>query len=110
MADSESSTTLPQPHQILSATYNSPTNASFTHTTWLPTPATTASEDRTTYLSTLKSAVAELQDKINTDLTTRMEEDIAREAAANGSLTSMSKGVDENKEEDNYGEEVVEED
>lgn len=109
MADSEPSTNSSQSHQILSATYNSPTNARFTHTIELPTPATTAPEDRTTYLCSLKSAVAELQDKINTELTTRMEEDKAREASANESLTSKLKGVDESKEEDNYGEEVVEE-
>ena len=45
-----------------------------------------------------------MQEQINTELTARMEEDKAREAG-NG------KGaVDEAKEEDNYGEEVVEED
>lgn len=99
-----------QAHQILSATYNSPTNASFSHATKLPTPASTAPKDRTAYLSSLKTAVADLQDRINADLTSRMEEDKAREASANGNSTSKAKGVDESKEEDNYGEEVVEED
>lgn len=37
-----------------------------------------------------------------------MEEDKAREAVASGN--PKIKGVDEAKEEDNYGEEVVEED
>ncbi|KUJ13150.1 uncharacterized protein LY89DRAFT_153390 [Mollisia scopiformis] len=110
MADSKPSSNSSRTHQILSATYNSPTNAPFTHTTKLPTPATTAPKDRTAYLSSLKAAVADLQDDINTDLTSRMEEDKAREASANGTSRSKAKGVDESKEEDNYGEEVVEED
>lgn len=106
MADSKSS----QTHETLSAVYNSPTNAPFSHTTKLPTPASTAPKDRVIYLSSLKTAVAELQEKINTDLTSRMEEDKAREASTSGASKAKSKGVDESKEEDNYGEEVVEED
>ena len=52
-----------------------------------------------------------MQENINNDLTSRMEDDnsIAREA--DGSAKGKGKaGVDEKKEEDNYGEEVVEED
>jgi Cu2+-containing amine oxidase len=48
-----------------------------------------------------------MQETINKELTSRMEEDKAREAAATG--ITKSKVVDEAKEEDNYGEEVVEE-
>ncbi|KAF8850999.1 hypothetical protein BDZ45DRAFT_165027 [Acephala macrosclerotiorum] len=108
MADSNSSNGTTQSHTILSATYSSPTNAPFKHTTKLPSPATTSPKYRTTYLATLKTAVSDLQEKINTDLTSRMEEDKAREArtTANGN----PKDIDEAKEEDNYGEEVVEED
>lgn len=50
-----------------------------------------------------------MQEKINQELTARMEEDKAREAEnANGSKVNGGV-IDEAKEEDNYGEEVVEE-
>ncbi|PMD59663.1 Gon7-domain-containing protein [Hyaloscypha bicolor E] len=94
--------------ELLSATYQSPTNEPFTHTTKLPAPPTTKTTDRTAYLASLRKATAEMQETINKELTSRMEEDKAREAVANG--TSNPKVVDEAKEEDNYGEEVVEED
>jgi hypothetical protein len=44
------------------------------------------------------------------ELTQRMEEDKAREAeGVKGAPEAKKKGVDETKEEDNYGEEVLEE-
>ncbi|KAE8442044.1 hypothetical protein EG329_003901 [Mollisiaceae sp. DMI_Dod_QoI] len=110
MADSKPLVQAAQTHSVLSATYNSLANAPFTHTTKLPSPATTTPKDRTAYLGSLRTAVADLQEKINTELTSRMEEDKAREASTNGTSAPKSKGVDESKEEDNYGEEVVEED
>ena len=95
-----------QQYQTLSATYHSPSNPSFTHTQQIPTPPTDKVGDKTAYLSSLRKATSALQEQINKDLTSRMEEDKAREAGA-----SKSNGtVDEAKEEDNYGEEVVEED
>ena len=98
-----------QKYQLLSATYNSPTNAPFTVTHKLPTPPTSNTKDKTSYLSALRKATSEMQETINKELTQRMEEDKAREAAtANGNGTK-AKGVDEAKEEDNYGEEVAEE-
>lgn len=107
MAAPEATEPSGQKYEILSATYQSPTNESFTHTTHLPSPPTTNSTDRTSYLAALRKATAEMQETINKELTSRMEEDKAREAAATGN--TKSKVVDEAKEEDNYGEEVVEE-
>ncbi|KAL6886978.1 hypothetical protein GGI43DRAFT_388436 [Trichoderma evansii] len=63
-----------------------------------PTPLDPAGKSK--YLESLRACVAAAQDQINKELTTRMEEDKAREGAA---------AVDEEKEEENYGEEVQEE-
>ncbi|KAH8811558.1 hypothetical protein F5884DRAFT_749928 [Xylogone sp. PMI_703] len=102
-----------QKYQILSASYQSPTSAAFTHIEKLPAPPSESPKDRTAYLAALRGAVGELQGKINKELTSRMEEDKAREAAGQKAPTGAAgKGavIDEAKEEDNYGEEVVEED
>lgn len=106
MAALESIEAPQQKFELLTATYQSPTNEPFTHTQKLPAPPTAKTTDRTAYLATLRKATAEMQETINKELTARMEEDKAREAAANG--VSKAKVVDEAKEEDNYGEEVVE--
>lgn len=89
----------------LSATYISPNNDHFQHTTQLAAPISLEPKDRTVYLSSLKKACAELQDVVNKELTQRMEEDNARAAA-----TGTKVKIDDKKEEENYGEEVVEED
>lgn len=86
----------------LKATYISPTNEPFTHTQTLPALQTTSPKERTAYLNALRKGVVEMQEKVNKDLTLRMEEDKATEGKA--------AVVDEKKEEDNYGEEIVEED
>lgn len=104
MAAPEPTEASQQKFHLLSATYHSPTNEPFTHTTKLPAPPTSKTTDRTTYLAALRKATAEMQDTINKELTSRMEEDKAREG------TAKAKAIDEAKEEDNYGEEVVEED
>ncbi|RFU25727.1 hypothetical protein B7463_g10602, partial [Scytalidium lignicola] len=112
-ADETSSSTTSQNLQILSATYQSPTNAAFTHIKKLPTPPSDSTKDKTAYLSALRTATIELQEQINKELTSRMEEDKAREAAGQKAATGAAgKGavIDEAREEDNYGEEVVEED
>jgi len=89
----------------LTATYLSPTNDSFTHTHPLQTPPSTSAEDRVAYLSSLKTAVAKLQERVNKELTERMEDDKGKDSGSAG-----GKGVvDEKKEEENYGEEIVEE-
>jgi hypothetical protein len=50
-----------------------------------------------------------MQEQINKELTQRMEEDKAKEAeGVNGTSKAKAIGVDETKEEDNYGEEVPE--
>ena len=96
------------PHQLLSATYTSPANQPFAHTQKLPTPPSDAPTDRTAYLGALRTAAVTMQEQINKELTQRMEEDKAQEAE--GASKTKAKGVDEAKEEDNYGEEVPEED
>ncbi|KAH7259742.1 uncharacterized protein BKA55DRAFT_688031 [Fusarium redolens] len=57
----------------------------------------TSTADKSSYLKTLRASVANTQATINQELTARMEQDKARDAAA------------EAKEEENYGEEVQEE-
>lgn len=105
MAASNGSAEVDKQHQILSATYQSSGNASFTFTRKLPAPSTEKTSDRTAYLDALRKAATEMQEQINKELTLRMEEDKAREAEG-----TKGKAVDDAKEEDNYGEEMVEED
>jgi hypothetical protein len=109
MAAPESTEASQQQYQLLSATYQSPTNEPFKHVQKLPAPATTKTTDRTAYLAALRKATAEMQETINKELTSRMDEDKAREAAANGISKVNGAKVDEAKEEDKYGEEVAEE-
>ncbi|ORY58534.1 uncharacterized protein BCR38DRAFT_489448 [Pseudomassariella vexata] len=100
----------------LTVTYSSPTNAPFSHTTPLSAIATA---DKTTHLNSLRAAITDLQTRINTELTQRMDEDkIAAEQLKEGQVEeaqhkvkrAKSEKVDEDAEEENYGEEVVEED
>jgi len=93
---------------MLSATYKSLNNEPFTHVVKLRAPLTDQTLDRTAYLGSLRQATAELQDRINTDLTARMEEDKVREAEGKAGGAKVNGAVDEAKEEDNYGEEVEE--
>jgi len=90
----------------LSATYASPTSSPFTITQPIPASTDVTSNNPAAYLSSLRTAAASVQDDINKELTRRMEEDKAREA---GSATG-GVSIDEAKEEENYGEEVVEDD
>lgn len=94
-------------HHLLSARYVSPSNEAFTISQKLPAPAGEATKERIAYLGALRKATAEVQEQINKELTMRMEDDKAREARGEN-VTAQA--VDEAKEEDNYGEEVVEED
>lgn len=97
-------------YQILSATYSSPSNGKFEHVHKLPTPTSDKVSDRTSYLGALRKATVAMQERINKELTARMEEDKVRETGnANGSKVNNGGVIDEAKEEDNYGEEVVEE-
>lgn len=84
---------MPPPPPTLSATYNSPTTSqTFTH----PLPST---KEKTAYLSALRKSVTQLQEDVNTFLTSKMEEDKAL----------AGEKMDEKAEEENYGEEKVEE-
>ncbi|KAI9791853.1 MAG: hypothetical protein M1816_003398 [Peltula sp. TS41687] len=79
--------------------------------------ATASSEpttkEKTAYLSGLRSSVTAMQDEINVYLTQKMEEDKAsgEKSGVGGTSQSGRNAVtDEIKEEDLYGEELVEDD
>lgn len=99
----------PSPQPTLSATYTSTTNAPFSVSLPLTAPRDTSTvEAKTKYLSELRQSVLSLQERVNREVTDRMEEDKAREASATGG--GGARAVDDEKEEENYGEEVQEED
>ncbi|KAI8625089.1 hypothetical protein F5Y19DRAFT_276876 [Xylariaceae sp. FL1651] len=89
----------------------------------LPAPASLSVETKSAYLRLLRTAAAALQDRINGELTARMEEDNkkARESApgagdaGGGGVVGAKRNtrganeVDEAAEEENYGEELQEE-
>ncbi|EQL00231.1 hypothetical protein G6O67_004721 [Ophiocordyceps sinensis] len=93
----------------LTAAYTSPANDPFTVTETIPAPPSGSVADKTRYLQALRQAVDDTQAHINKELTARMEEDKARDATA-GNKGTAKLGVDEDKEEENYGEEVPHED
>ncbi|KAI1112951.1 hypothetical protein F5Y14DRAFT_452504 [Nemania sp. NC0429] len=110
----------------LQATYTSPRwrdpQLLYTAPLVIPADLSQSLEAKTSYLGALRAATVALQDRINTVLTARMEED-AREAmttdAASGETAGKTGGsiqqasaaaVDEVAEEENYGEEAGEED
>ncbi|KAI5920911.1 hypothetical protein F4810DRAFT_396446 [Camillea tinctor] len=119
----------------LKAIYTSPTNAPLNLTTELAfpfsfSPSSVSVTDKTSYLNALRSASSSLQERLNAELTARMDEDNARNSASsNGDNSAESRGsnsnkkrkranqnqkggvpnVDEDAEEENYGEEVQEE-
>lgn len=98
------------PYQVLLATYSSPNNEKFEHVHKLPTPpASDKVNERTAYLGALRKATGEMQERVNKELTARMEEDKVREAESADGSKVHGGVIDEAKEEDNYGEEVVEE-
>lgn len=86
----------------LSAAYSSPTGGSETFSSPLPAlspePSTT---DRVAYLAALQTSLKDLQKDVNTFLTQKMEEDKA---------VGAGKGDEDAKDEETYGEEVVDED
>ncbi|KAH7117034.1 hypothetical protein B0J11DRAFT_442840 [Dendryphion nanum] len=59
--------------------------------------------DRVAYLAALQSSVKDLQAEVNTFLTQKMEEDKVI-------VGQIGAKVDDAKEEENYGEEIVEDD
>lgn len=68
----------------------------------LPSCKTSSTKEKSAYLSALGTSVTQLQDEVNAFLTEKMEEDktLAALVGANG---------DDRKDEENYGEEVVDE-
>ncbi|KAF4447634.1 gon7 family protein [Fusarium austroafricanum] len=82
----------------LTADYTSPAGEGFKVSHTLPAIFSTVSAaDKSSYLEALRASIADTQATINQELTARMEQDKARDAAA------------EAKEEENYGEEAQEE-
>ncbi|KAI4599053.1 hypothetical protein KJ359_002470 [Pestalotiopsis sp. 9143b] len=115
----------------LQAQYTNPSTTApsepFTLTQTLPaTPSSSSSSGPpTAYLRALRDAVTQTQAQINEALTSRMDEDKRRDAevalAAGGAAAAGPGGksnkrkkvkaeIDEEAEEQNYGEEVVDED
>ncbi|KAK4228397.1 gon7 family [Podospora fimiseda] len=83
----------------LSAEYTSETNAPFKISKSIPLPSDTSVVNKQSYLNALRQSVIETQERINKELTNRMEEDNKR--------SNKKSSIDDAKEEDNYGEEVV---
>ena len=88
------------PSTALKVDYRSPTSTQ-TFRQFLPSSSTTSTDEKTHYLSALRNSVTQLQEEVNTFLTSKMEED--KTLAAKAGLK-----VDDKKEEENYGEEGVE--
>lgn len=98
------------PATVLSATYSSPNDESFHHEASLPAVGSASDPaSKSAYLASLRQAVETAQADINRELTKRMEDEKARDAAAN-STGGKANAVDEAKEEENYGEEIPEDD
>ena len=89
------------PKVELTAIYKGPESTKvFAHQ--LPSNSTSSTEEKTNYLSVLRKSVIQLQGEVNEHLTAKMEEDKSVQ-------TATTKGVDDRKEEENYGEEVEDE-
>ena len=88
---------------MVKAEYASPESTHIFKQSLPPLPSEPSTKEKTAYLSGLRSSVVTLQEDVNAFLTVKMEED---------KTLASPKGlkVDEKKEEENYGEEVVEED
>lgn len=84
----------------LKADYSSP-SASRTFEQPLPANSIESTADKSRYLATLGSSIVKLQAEINEFLTAKMEEDKAHTPESGKRL--------EEKAEENYGEEMVEE-
>lgn len=87
---------------VLKAEYSAPGASSDTFKQPLPSISKEAStEERTAYLTTLRTSITDVQGQINVFLTKKMEEDNQKAGAA--------AALDDAKEEENYGEEDAEE-
>lgn len=92
----------------LSATYNAPdeTKDLSLDLPLVPSDQGTV-EDKTTYLTTLRTQIANLQDNVNAFLTQKMEDDNAAAASAQD-VKDKAQLRKEQLEVDRYGEEDVE--
>jgi hypothetical protein len=91
----------------IEAAYSSPTGQeSFRHV--LPVlEAQHSTEEKTNYLAAIRNKIPLLQEQINQFLTQKMEEDKSKGAKP---ISNRKHGsADESKEEENYGEEVIDE-
>ncbi|CAK7245210.1 MAG: hypothetical protein STHCBS139747_006783 [Sporothrix thermara] len=92
---------------VLKAAYSAPDHESFTARQELATPASATANistaDKTAFLSALRTAVAGVQDEVNRELTARMVLDAQASTQAAADAAAQ-------KEEQNYGEEVMDED
>jgi hypothetical protein len=85
---------------LLSASYNNPTESNLI-TVPLPTcPAEPSTDERTNYLTALRQSIISLQSDINVFLTQKMDQDKMQSAAPASS-------ANEDREEENYGEELL---
>ncbi|PPJ60326.1 hypothetical protein CBER1_01270 [Cercospora berteroae] len=89
----------------LAASYRSPISAQNFSLDLSPPPQSGSVHEKTSYLAALRANASKLQGEINTFLTQKMEEDKAAEAGK-----GTAKKVDEQREEDMYGEEDPEND
>jgi hypothetical protein len=93
----------------LTAEYTSPDGQhTFTYSVPTSTKSETTPQTTTDFLSDLRKSAVKMQKDVNQFLTQKMEEDKAA-SASDGAAGNGSK-VDEDKEEDFYGEEVEDED
>lgn len=102
MSDREASS-ITAPNKIaFKATYTSPASTPFEYSIVVP------AESKSEHLKALRSASTEMQARINDALSVRMQEDQLRNTSS-GRQGAPRTAMDENMEEDHYGEEVVEE-
>ena len=94
-----------QPSNELSATYKASSDQqNFGIALPEPTFETRQKQERQAYLTGLKKAIVTMQKEVNVFLTQKMGEENAHAIA-----TTNGRPVDEQKEEDNYGEEADDE-
>ncbi|KAH6688283.1 Gon7 family protein [Plectosphaerella plurivora] len=93
------------PQNTLRATYSAPDAEPFAYELPVQAPSSASPTDRAASLARLRATITQVQADINRQLTANMEADKARDAATSGKPV-----VDDEKEEENYGEEVVAED
>jgi len=92
-----------QGKSLLTGSYTSPTGTKEFEYSLPSLPQQFSTEQKTSYLSALRSSVVKLQEEVNTFATAKMEEDKMTAPQVAGK-------VDDKKEEKNYGEETIDDD